>query len=79
MASHDIEDFIALLDGRLEIIDEVRESNDELKSYLAVQIRQLLTKGEFLEALPGYLPPDQVSQGRLPILEERMRLIVDMS
>ncbi len=59
-------------------IEEVRGSNDEIKSYLAGQIRQLLTKGEFLDALPGYLPPDQASQGRLPILEEQMRLIAEM-
>ncbi len=33
---------------------------------------------EFLDALPAHLPPDQASQQRVSIIEERMRLIVEM-
>ena len=78
MASHDIEDFIAVLDGHLEIIEEVRKSDEEIKKYLADQFKQLLQNDEFLDALPGHLLPDQASQRRAPIVEDRMRQIAEM-
>lgn len=78
MASHDMEDFIAVLDGRLEIVEDIRESDKEIKSYLADRFKQLLENDEFLDALPGHLPPDEASQRRIPIVEDRMRQIVEM-
>ena len=35
MASHDMEDIITVLDGRPEIISEIRSSSEELKTFLA--------------------------------------------
>lgn len=78
MASHDMEDFIAMLDGHLGIVEDIRKSDKEIKSYLADQFKQLLENDEFLDALPGHLPPDQASQRRIPIVEDRMTQIVEM-
>jgi predicted nucleotidyltransferase len=78
MASHDIEDFIAVLDGRLEIVKDVQESDREIKMYLAYQFKHLLENDEFLDALPGHLLPDQASQRRTKILEDRMRYIAEI-
>jgi hypothetical protein len=78
MVSHDMEDFIAVLDGRLRIVEEILESNEKIKNYLADHCKQLLENNEFLDALPAHLPPDQASQQRVSIIEERMRLIAKM-
>jgi len=78
MVSHDMEDFIALIDGRLEIVDEILSSDEKIKKYLADHCKQLLEIDEFLDALPAHLPPDQASQQRVSIIEERMRLIAKM-
>jgi len=77
MASHDMEDLITVLDGRVEIVEEVQQSEEGIKRYLAEQFRRLLEKDEFLDALAGHLPPDEASQQRLPIVEDRMRQIAD--
>jgi hypothetical protein len=53
-------------------------SKEGIKRYLAEQFRQLLENDEFLDALPGHLPPDEASQQRLPIVEDRMRQIADI-
>ncbi|MES0396777.1 MAG: hypothetical protein ABUK17_04465, partial [Syntrophobacteria bacterium] len=37
MASHDLEDLITVLDGRVEIVEEVRQSEEGIKRYLAEQ------------------------------------------
>ena len=68
MASHDMEDIITVLDGRPEIVSEIRNSSDDLKIFLSDTFRTLLTNGEFLDAIPGHLPPDRASQARLPRL-----------
>jgi len=68
MASHDMEDIIMVLDGRPEIVSEIRNSSDDLKIFLSGMFRTLLTNGEFLDAILGYLPPDRASQARLPRL-----------
>jgi len=74
MASHDMEDIITVLDGRREIIDEIKSSSDKLKTFLSRTFRIFLADENFLDAIPGQLLPDQANQARVPrllkILEE---------
>uniref|UniRef100_A0A831U276 Uncharacterized protein n=1 Tax=Geobacter metallireducens TaxID=28232 RepID=A0A831U276_GEOME len=76
MASHDIEDIVALLDGRREIVEEVRNAPEELRIYLSEQFQGFLKNVAFRESLPGHLPPDAASQARLPLI---MRRIAEIS
>jgi len=71
-ASHDLEDLIALIDGRSEIINEIRSAKDHIRSYIATQIKSFLNSPAFTDALPGHLLPDSASQERLPILISRL-------
>jgi len=79
MASHDMEDIITILDGRPEIISEIRSSSDDLKDFLSRTFRTLLANDEFLDSIPGHLSPDRASQTRLPMLIERLREIAEIS
>lgn len=73
--SHDLEDFITVIDGRPELLTEIADSSNALQDYLATEVRQLLASPVFLDALPGYLPGDAASQLRLPILLTRLQQI----
>lgn len=64
--SHDLEDMMAVVDGRASLLEECRLSPPELRNDLAARFRDLLNTPAFLEALPAFLPPDQASQQRLP-------------
>lgn len=75
MASHDMEDMITVLDGRPEIVSEIRASEDDLKRFLSASFREFLSKVEFLEAMPGHLPPDRASQARLSYVMGRLKEI----
>ena len=75
LCSHDLEDLLAVVDGRETLLDECRASAPELRSYLAERLRALLETRAFIDALPGYLPSDAASQERLPDLRETLRLI----
>lgn len=68
LLSHDIEDIISVLDGRPNIIEEVKESKIELKAELAKRFKNLLQDNRFYEAISGHMPADEASQARLPIV-----------
>jgi hypothetical protein len=75
LQSHDIEDLVAVVDGRPELADEVARAEPLLCDHLAGRFAELLRSAAFLDALPGHLPPDSASQARLPLLLERLRAI----
>jgi hypothetical protein len=74
--SHDLEDVVAVLDGRAEIVDEVRQAAPQLRQYLSDEFVSLLAAPGFLDALPGYLLPDSANQQRLGIVLDRFRHLV---
>jgi len=77
--SHDLEDLIAVVDGRASLLEECRLSPPELRNDLATQFHDLLNTSAFNEALPAFLPPDQASQQRLPDLLETLRAITALA
>ncbi|MHB1348709.1 MAG: hypothetical protein ACYCYR_02440 [Desulfobulbaceae bacterium] len=78
MMSHDIEDIVAILDGRPEVAEEVGQASPELRAHLARRFRELLENPDFREALPGNMPTDAASQARVPIIVQRMRTIATL-
>lgn len=77
--SHDLEDLIAVVDGRASLLEECRLSPPELRKDLAAQFQELLNTAAFLEALPAFLPPDQASQQRVPEVLDTLRGIAALS
>jgi hypothetical protein len=75
--SHDLEDAIAVIDGRAEIVLEVRDAESDARHYLSESFSALLDTRAFIDALPGFLLPDTASQGRLPLLLSRLRALAD--
>ena len=73
VASHDLEDIIAVVDGRPEIVSEVAAASADVRRYIASELRALLDNRDFTEALGGFLLPDAASQARHSLLESRLR------
>jgi hypothetical protein len=73
LASHDIEDVIAVLDGRPEIVSEVRQSEPELAVELAGRFQGLLREGRFVDAVSGHMPTDETSQARVSKIFSTMK------
>ena len=74
-ASHDLEDLIFVIDGRSTIVDEAQTEKLMLREYLHAEITGLLATPEFIDALPGYLLPDAVSQERIRTVLHRLKAI----
>lgn len=79
LASHDLEDIITVIDGRAEIVDEISRAPKDVREYISGKVAGLLETKQFLDALPGYLLPDDASQGRIKILMDRLKQIAEMN
>jgi predicted nucleotidyltransferase len=77
--SRDIEDIVTVIDGRPETVVEVQRCQTSLRQYLTGEFSALLAERDFLQALPGLLLPDAVSQQRVSIVLDRIRQIVGRS
>jgi len=71
-ASHDLEDLITVIDGRERIVEEVAAADPALCAYVTKAMAALGGSRDFMEALPGHLPPDAASQGRLAGLRRKL-------
>ena len=74
-SSHDLEDVIAVIDGRDTIEADVHAAPASVRAFLADRIGKLLADPDFVDAVAGHLPGDSASQARLPLVLSRMRAI----
>ncbi len=73
VASHDLEDIIAVVDGRPEIVTDVGGADAAVRGYIGTEIRALLRRADFIDALAGFLLPDRASQARRGLIADRLR------
>lgn len=74
--SHDIEDIIAILNGRVELWRECWLMPEDVRGFLKNSFRELLEEDDFLDAMPGMLAHG--STGRDKIIRRRMQAIADL-
>jgi hypothetical protein len=67
-ASHDLEEFVAVIDGRKTILEEIADSPGDLRKYLVEAARGLLGESGFLDVLPSFV----LDEGRVPLILERL-------
>lgn len=77
--SHDMGDILSVVDGRDSLLNECAQMPQELRDYLAKQFSALLANRRFLDALPGHLPGDAMSQSRLPDQEAKIQQLANLS
>lgn len=73
--SHDIEDIITVIDGRLELVEEIQTSNDEVRTFIQERLKSFLSESDFRNAILGYLPTDTIGQARYQTLIDRINRI----
>jgi len=63
--SHDMEDIIAVLDGRDEVVNELKLVNATLRNEIAQRFKKLLADPRFVDAISGHMPTDNIGQQRV--------------
>jgi predicted nucleotidyltransferase len=70
---HDMEDIVTVINGRPEVVNEVKDSDADVKAFLQAEFEDLILDDRFLDQLEWLLAPDLVSQERFPIIVARLR------
>jgi predicted nucleotidyltransferase len=73
--SHDIEDIITVVDGRVELLEEIENTPEDVKEYLQEEFELLLAEPNFFDSLSWHLSPDPANQNRLPMIIKKLRTI----
>lgn len=79
MASHDLEDVIAVIDGRPEIVGDVTAAPPDLRAAIAAKFRELLARPDAEDVVAAQLLPDAESQDRLPLVLERIEALARLA
>ena len=58
LGSHDLEDLVAVVNGREELSDEVQNSSKNVRKFIADSVRRLMADRRFIDSLPGHLMPE---------------------
>ena len=70
-ASHDLEDFVAVIEGRDPLLREIAEASQALREYLSSAAKTLLGEPKFIDVLPGFV----LDMGRVPLVQARLASI----
>ena len=71
--SDDVEDVLTLVDGRPELLSELRDVTQSVSDFVSGRTRLWLSDREFLNALPGHL-----DTGREAVVLTRLRAIAEL-
>ena len=75
VVSKDIEDFVAVVNGRAELLAELRDAPSAVRRFVCGTVAKWLENDHFMEALPGQLHGDEASQQRASMVIARLRSI----
>lgn len=70
-ASHDLEDFVAVIEGKDALLQEIAAAPEAFRDYLAKATNALLAESRFLDVLPGFV----LDAERVPLIQDRLALI----
>lgn len=78
VTSHDLEDIVNILGGRLAVVEEVTSTDTALRTYLAMRFAQLRQHPDFDNTLPGLVAYDELFQSRIEALRWRISEIAGL-
>lgn len=73
--SHDIEDIIYVLDNRLNIVQEIEETHQEIRRFIQDELNKIKNIGMLDEVLISHIHPLMMDE-RLPIVQEKITQII---
>jgi predicted nucleotidyltransferase len=78
LLSHDFEDIINVVEGRLSIVEEVGAGGTALRTYLARQFASIITAPDYTNVLPGLVAFDDLHWQRIERVRQRIAALAAM-
>lgn len=77
LGSHDFEDIINVVAGRIEIAEEIQSLNKDIKFFLKKFFEDLINNKEFERVLPGHLNDGPITLQRVQTVKDRIKNIIN--
>ncbi len=77
LGSHDYEDIISVISGRMNIVEEVTEASSALRKNLQQEFKQLLQNDQFEQTLPGHLNDGPATMQNVQVVINRINQIIN--
>lgn len=75
-ASHDFEDIMSILDGRLEIVEEIHQADSGLRNHLTKKFTEINNSPAFKGAIKGhFIQYGSYADGRIALVEQKINQI----
>jgi len=75
----DIEDILAVIDGRTVLLDEIRQSSPAVQKFLAATFEELMADDNFREVIPAHLGGDAIAHQRAELVAGGIEQIIRLS
>jgi hypothetical protein len=75
--SHDYEDIISVIAGRVNIVEEVKAAKPELNNKLKEEFKRILQNDQFEQTLPGHLNDGPATMQNAQIVKNRINQIIN--
>jgi len=72
LTSHDLEDIIAVIDGRESLVREIQAAPQDVRAFVAAAWRSFLSSDNVPALLAAHLAPDEASQARAGVVLSRV-------
>ncbi len=79
LISHDYEDIISVIAGRINIVDEVALANVELRKKLKEEFILILDNDQFEPTLPSHVNEGPATMQRVGVVKDRINKIIDFN
>jgi hypothetical protein len=79
LGSHDFEDIITIIAGRVEIVEEIELGSKELRVYLKSTFENYLKSSQFRSSLPGHMRDGSSTNQRVQTILERIQKIANLT
>lgn len=77
LVSHDFEDIVSIIDGRSELIDEIEQSDQDVKGYLTGTFQNIYEQHAFHDSLPGhFIQYGSLADDRITLFLARVEQII---
>lgn len=76
LGSHDYEDIISVIAGRVNLVEEVRDASSGLKNKIKEEFKQLLQNDQFERTLPGYVNDGPATMRNVKVVIDRINQII---
>jgi len=73
----DIEDILAVIDGRSALLDEIRQSSPAIQKSLSATFSELMANDNFREVIPAHLGSDSIAHKRAELVASVIEQIIN--